>query len=399
MKMPIRTIIQIFLLQGLLACTVFADCENRTLSPDCGNTPSAIYDSNGDLLAVFVAGKHVYLSRSTTAGSSFEVAVQVNVEPEDIYTDGENRPVLALGHEGQIYVAWARQNSTAYSGDIRFSRSLDGGKKFAPVLTVNDDGLVTSHRFVALNTTPGGLVYMAWLDKRDRLAALYYTYSDNADSSFAANRKVADNSCECCRIAFAQAPNEQMEVLWRHVFEDGKVRDHAIATLDTYSDVTTAPTPNMARASDDQWYLDGCPHHGPAMAKGLDGFHLSWFTNGTINQGVMYGFHDNTSGLTTRVHSIDPLPAGGGHPVVTVQDSKITVVWMSFNGEQMQLKFVQSPDSGRHWSKPHILATSTGATDHPMALEKGKQSLIAWQTENEGLRLLTIPKLTTGLKL
>jgi hypothetical protein len=341
-----------------------------------------------------VDGDYVWLSRSQDLGVTYDAAVQVNVEPEAIYADGENRPVIALGVNQEVFVAWTRQNSELYSGDIRFARSLDGGNHFAPVATVNDDGLLTSHRFVTMQRTKDGQLYLAWLDKRDQMkaeaagenytgAALYYTVSLDNGSSFVANRKVADNSCECCRIAMTGADAGQVEVFWRHVFEDGSVRDHAIATL---SPEAASPA---VRASDDHWAIDACPHHGPALAAGDGGYHLSWFTNGDNNQGVMYGFYDTATGQTTRVHAIDPRPSGG-HPVISVEDDIVTVVWKSFDGTQMNLRLVQSLDSGKHWQAPRVLATTQGNSDHPQALQLDEKSYIAWHTADEGYRLLPL---------
>jgi hypothetical protein len=371
-----------------------ADCEASPRSPTCGATPSAIFDTSGQLWVVYVDGDYVWLSRSQDFGLTYDTAVQVNTAPEAIYADGENRPVIALGDNQEVFVSWTRQNSELYSGDIRFARSLDGGAHFAPVVTVNDDGLLTSHRFVTMQRTPAGQLYLAWLDKRDQVgaaaagkdytgAALYYTVSTDNGSSFAANRKVADNSCECCRIAMTTAGAEQVKVLWRHVFEGGTVRDHAIATL-----APEAASPAV-RASNDHWAIDGCPHHGPALAAGTGGYHLSWFTNGDNNQGVMYGFHDDVTGETTRVHTIDPRPSGG-HPTISVQGDTVTVVWKSFDGTQMNLQLVQSIDGGRHWQQPRVLATTAGNSDHPQALQLNQQTFIAWHTADEGYRLLRL---------
>jgi hypothetical protein len=204
---------------------VHAACGESKASPACGTTPSALFDSQGRLWVVFV---------------------------------------------DEIFVAWTRQNSATYSGDIRFARSVDDGRHFPAVTTINDDGLPTSHRFVALAVSPSGTLYLAWLDKRDQIApqaagatyagaALYYTLSTDGGSTFVRNRKVADHSCECCRLALAPAGAEDMQVLWRHVFDEGRVRDHAIATL--APETASAPT----RATDDQWLIDGCPHHGASF--------------------------------------------------------------------------------------------------------------------------------------
>lgn len=377
------------------------NCETPPPSPACGATPSAIFAPDGQLLVVYVQGEHVWLSRSDDRGLTYAAAVPVNTEPEAIYADGENRPVIALGDDEEVFVAWTRRNSELYSGDIRFAHSRDGGLSFTPVVTVNDDGLQTSHRFVTMQRTPAGQLYLAWLDKRDAVAAkaagadytgaaLYYTVSTDKGQSFVPNRKVADNSCECCRIGMAAADAEQVTVFWRHVFEDGTVRDHALATL--------APegASEALRATEDHWVIDGCPHHGPALVATADGYHLSWFTNGTNQQGVMYGYFDDAARRTMRVHTLDPRPAGG-HPAVNVQDELVSVVWKSFDGARMTLQLAQSLDGGWHWQTARPFATTAGASDHPQVLRDDKHTYIAWHTADEGYRLLPLPGARNGV--
>lgn len=54
------------------------------------------------------------------------------IQPEPISADGENRPKLAFGTKGEIYVAYTKPLSKAYTGEIRFARSVDGGRIFSP---------------------------------------------------------------------------------------------------------------------------------------------------------------------------------------------------------------------------------------------------------------------------
>ena len=393
-------LVSVLILAFLAGEPVRADCGERFQSPACGSAPSALFDESGQLWVVFVDGGHVLLSRSSDKGLSFDKAVKVNHGPEEIYADGENRPLLAFGREGQVFVAWTRKKHEVYSGDIRFARSLDGGRQFEPAVTVNDDGLLTSHRFVSMAVTPSGLLYLAWLDKRDQLqalsagadyqgAALYYTLSADAGGSFHANRKVADHSCECCRLALAPAGETAVKALWRHLFEEGKVRDHAIATLDKVG------ASDLERASRDGWRITGCPHHGPAMVAAEEGYHMAWFSNGEHQKGVIYGYHDGGSGKTTHVSIIDPRPSGG-HPAVAASGDEVTVVWKSFDGERMNLRLAQSPDGGRHWHEAQTLSATGGGSDYPQLLKHQGALYVAWHTALEGYRLLPVPHVHQG---
>ncbi len=283
---------------------------------------------------------------------------------------------------------------------MALARSLDGGASFEPVRTINDDGLLTSHRFVNITRTPSGALYLAWLDKRDQVAALarggaytgaalYYTLSQDAGATFARNRKVADHSCECCRLALAPDAADTVAVFWRHVFEDGRVRDHALARLGPDG------ASSAARATEDDWQLDGCPHHGPALAVADDGLHLAWFTNGTQQQGVVYGHRAAGAAATTHVQVLDARPAGG-HPAVHVAGDSVTVLWTSYDGEAMRLLQARSVDGGRHWQSAHELLRSSGSSDHPLIVQHGTAAWVGWQTSEEGLRLLPLQQSHTG---
>ena len=137
-----------------------------------------------------------------------------------------------------------------------------------------------------------GQVYLAWLDKRDLSAAqkegrpytgaaVYYAVSDDNGVSFRPNLKLADHSCECCRVAMAMGPDGVPVVFWRHIF--GKnTRDFALARLDEKA--------ILVRATHDNWQVDGCPHHGGAISIDSDGaYHLVWFNNGPERHGLFYG--------------------------------------------------------------------------------------------------------------
>ena len=146
---------------------VQAHCQNQSIiSVDCGKTPSSVFDSAGYLWTVFVQNKHVYTGYSTDLGKTYKSLVKVNPVPEKIYTNGENRPKIALGKNNEIYLSWTQKTKARFTGNIRFSRSLNNGVSFELPRTINDDDLPIGHRFDALSVSQSGHVYLAWLDKR-----------------------------------------------------------------------------------------------------------------------------------------------------------------------------------------------------------------------------------------
>ena len=99
-------------------------------SPHCGRVPTAVFGKDGKLYVVFSQNGHIYLTISVDQGETFRSPTAVNSIPELIYDDGENRPKIVLGKSSEIFVSWTHKTPGKYSGNVRFSRSLDGGRTF-----------------------------------------------------------------------------------------------------------------------------------------------------------------------------------------------------------------------------------------------------------------------------
>ena len=231
---------------------------------------SATFDAQGVLWAVHKIGGHVMLRRSADAGKSWSAPKPVNAAPEGIGAEGDARPKIAAGTRGELYVTWTKPLAKPYTGEIRFARSLDGGASFSVPITVHADRQEITHRFDALTVTRDGKLFVAWIDKRDmdaagkegkyRGAAVYFAVSDDRGASFRGDYKLADYSCECCRIGLLPRDDGSVLALWRHVFEPN-VRDHALGVM--YADGRAG---TVWRATFDEWAVDICPHHGPSLA-------------------------------------------------------------------------------------------------------------------------------------
>lgn len=371
-------------------------CQGDTVLPsvDCGQTPTPAFDKTGRLWLVFVQNGHLYVTHSEDLGRRFAPPRVINRVPETIYSDGENRPKLAIGPAGALYLSWTRKIEGRYAGDIRFSRSLDKGKSFSEPLTVNDDRAPISHRFDSLAVDNRGRIFIAWIDKRDLQtakeagddyagAAIYYAISDDRGASFATNHKLVDHSCECCRIAM-DTDEAGVVALWRHVYPVN-LRDHAIARLNP----DTSPIEGLPpRATDDGWVVDGCPHHGPDIA--LDDqqqAHLVWFSQGEKNSGVTYGRFDLAR---QQLDFRFPIKGRASRPQVLTLGEQVFTAWKAFNGEQSELMVMESRNRGKSWSEPRTVASTASGSDHPILIARDEAVFVSWHTQAEGYRLVSI---------
>ena len=353
---------------------------------------SVAFDGEGRLWRARVQDGHVLVDRSDNEGASFGAPVTVNPDKEVVAAEGDSAPKIALAADGAIYVSYTQLLNKPFSGDIRFSRSLDGGKRFSAPVTVNDNRDVIGHRFDALIVGRDGKVYVVWLDKRDKAvakqrgeeyagAALYYAVSTDRGASFTANRKLADHTCECCRIALDLAPDGRPVAFWRHVFEGGE-RDHALMKFDGQS------TPR--RVTHDRWRIDACPHHGPALSIDADGHHLAWFDNAPDARGLFYARSADGGASLSPPLAFGDLAAQPGHADVLSLGREVFLVWKEFNGEASVIRMQASSDAGASWTAPRTLAETGDSSDYPRLAARGAQVFLSWNTVREGHRLFPL---------
>lgn len=381
----------VLLQPGMQAAALPALCESEdSVSVHCGSTPSAVFDSDGRQWVAFVQNQHVYVSHSDDRGLSYSEPVAVNPTAEDAEHNGENRPKILVDDGGVVYVSWTLKTSPRFTGEIRFSRSLDGGASFEPPRTINDDNLFAGHRFESLFLTASGHLYLTWIDKRDLEAhlardeayggaAIYYTVSSDQGATFSRNSRVADHSCECCRIAIAPNGAENIAILWRQIFGE-TTRDHAIAVLTPEGTVQ-----EMHRASYDEWQINACPHHGPSMVQSTRSgdYHMSWFSNGDRHQGTYYGRFSFADNQAHDVFQVDGNP-GAGHPFLAESGDTLYLVWKGFDGSQSLINLITSTDDGKTWSQPTTLFTTTAGSDYPLIVKHDESLYLSWHSDEYG---------------
>lgn len=335
----------------------------------------AAFDAKGRLWIAGIDGERVVLRRSDDAGRTFDAPRVVNATPEPIDAGNEAGPKIAFGTRGEIYLTWTRPLARPYTGLVRFSRSLDDGATFAAPVTVHRDASEITHAFDALGVDADGRVFVAWIDKRDRVAAdardtpyaasaIYYAWSDDRGASFAPERKLADHACECCRLALARTPRGGVALLWRQVF-DGGIRDHAWAELSP-----GAQAPVVHRASYENWAFEGCPHHGPSLAFARDGTaHAVWYSAAQGNK-IFYGQLQNDAAPRALKQIAG---AGASYADVAVDGRNVWVAWTQVGDAGRSLQVAASRDGGATFDAPRTLATSDATVTQPrLVVHEGK---------------------------
>lgn len=340
---------------------------------------------------------------SRDLGKTFSKPVAANASPQKIGTDGEARPKIAIGPQGHVYLTWTEALKKPYAGYIWFARSINQGKSFEKPYIVHQDRSEITHRFDALNVAKDGSLTVTWVDKRDLIAAksagkpydgaaIYYARSLDSGASFSAEQKLADSSCECCRIAMTNKPDGTPVAMWRHVFA-GSERDHMLAEIPR----GVGQAAVLKRATYGRWKVDGCPHHGAALASGGEGkdwwgYHMAWFDGGQDASGQAAGLYyarmDGEAWASSPAKKFASTKNQAGHPALLSVGESVYLVWRETEAKTNSIMAMYSDDGGRNWGPAKILAQSADKADYPQLLLKDKQVYLAWNTLREGLRLI-----------
>jgi hypothetical protein len=311
---------------------------------------------------------------------------------DTISADGENRPKIAFGPNGWVVISYTQPLAKPYTGFIRMLRSSDGGKTFSAPFTVHQDRQEITHRFESIAFDAKGDLHTLWVDKRDQPprnsgksyvgAAIYRNVSHDGGETFGPDIKLADHSCECCRIALTQDQSGELKAMWRHVFGE-QTRDHAFANV-------VSNTPNqITRASYDEWQINACPHHGPGLAfnavEPKGGYHAIWFglrqdKEQTVG-GVRYARLNTKGEPVPSTLKMLPDPRAE-HADVMSYENNVAIVWRSSEGNKTSLKAWLSHDFGRTFKLKNI-DDAIGSNDHPRMVQTGARMFVVWRLSQE----------------
>ena len=140
----------------------------QTSESHCAKTMTTAFAPNGDLWRLWVSKQQLHYQVSSDLGKQFSSIKVIGNIKENIAARNENRPKIGFDNNNGVYLSWAVSGKQRFTGDIRFSYSLDGGKSFTKPVTVNNDGYITGHSFNEMSVTAQGEVSIVWLDSRYR---------------------------------------------------------------------------------------------------------------------------------------------------------------------------------------------------------------------------------------
>ncbi|MGR8931296.1 MAG: hypothetical protein ACU836_11685 [Gammaproteobacteria bacterium] len=376
---------------GLIACqNGRKSLEGLPLESQAINaTISASFDRNGRLWRLIPTENAVYLQSSADNGQSYSPPVRINQVDREINVWPENPPIVEVGPEGRIHVLY--YVNEAQKAESFYSYSDDGGATFSRAVPISDHADSARNYMDGMLADNHGRLYFFWHDTRheNRMKhpgelSLYYAVSDDSGLGRFNNLPVSDNICSCCRTAVGLLPANRPILFARMVFSDGS-RDHSLISM---KEDGTWATPQ--RIAYDNWKIDACPEHGPAMSVDRSGrIHMVWFSQGDARQGLFYAHSDNEGKSVSSPIALgnpDYLPS---HADVLASNDMVFLAWVEFDGDQSHVWIARSDDRGEHWLAPREVAKASGATNFPKLLNNGKQVFLSW-TANKTHQLIAV---------
>lgn len=354
--------------------------------------------------------RRLFVQSSADSGRSWRAPRLIDTGKDRIAADGEKGPNLVFGPDDQVVITYSSPYFKPQTGQVRLLRSGDGGRSFAPPVTVHQDRQLVSHLFESVAFDAQGRLHTLWVDGRDReravkaaLAAappvdprsgratqarpiaavdyrglaIYRNESGDGGRTFGPDIMLAEHSCECCSIALAPTPEGSLAAMWRHVFEPNE-RDHAFVKLGAAREA--APV----RASLDHWALDACPHQGPGLAPASGGgYHAIWFGSRAGALRVRYGRLD-AEGLPVGEARAVP-DERAEHASLAAAGPRVAISWNSFDGKTTRWRAWVSADEGRSFVLRE-LGSAAEDSDHARLATRGEEIFALWRTA-QGVRV------------
>jgi hypothetical protein len=364
-----------------------------SLALQCASAATPFIDAHGKLWVVWSADGAVLVAASNDVGKHFDAPVVIGRYGARLDAGIESHPQIAIDSKGRIVIAYGVFKDDKWNAEIMVSHS-DDGKTFTPPHPISSDS--ASQRFPVIAFGPHDTLFAAWLDKRTVAtarehgkeqsgAALAYAWSDDDGATFKGEAIAEDQTCECCRIDLALDRDQNPAVVFRKIYGTNE-RDHAMLKFDDKHMPLQA-----RRVAFDRWHVDGCPHHGPALAASSDGtWHAAWFTAGEARQGLYYARSTDDGKSFSAPQAVGDEAHQPGRPSLLARDKSVWLAWKEFDGQHILARVRHSSDGGVTWSADRTIDTVDGTTDRPMLVANAQHVYVSWLTQKHGYQLIEL---------
>ena len=332
--------------------------------------PSVQIDEQGRIAAAWVEedkdARTIFFAQSDKPDGPLGTPVAVNRPSENPYYRQEAPALVVRGQN--VFLTWAMTHpkmtpDKPFSGELRLSRSTDGGRSFAPSALVNDDDQVIGHSFDAMHVARDGVLHLAWIDGREgkKEPATFVARSTDQGRTITKNLKVDDNTCVCCRTSVATSADGIVYVAWRKIF-DVNVRETVVARSRDRGESFSSPVV----VGNDRWVYQACPHRPASLGVDDSGrLYVVWYTEGADETPAVYLAYSDDQGQTFSEKKQLNRSKGTfpDHPQMAVDaQGRVIVIWEEQSPVRREIVISHSLDRGQSFSAPQKLNEKHGQT-------------------------------------
>jgi hypothetical protein len=146
----------------------------------------------------------------------------------------------------------------------------------------------------------------------------------------------------------------------------------------------------LQRATFGHWKIDGCPHHGGALATGGEGkewwgYHMAYFDGNDKKPGLYYSRMDGMAWASSVPKKFGNHAHQAGHPALYSYGESVWLVWRETEAKRHTIHGMMSDDGGRSWHAAKPLQSAEGKVDYPQLLGYSGQTYLLWNTAEQGL--------------
>jgi len=295
------------------------------------------------------------------------------VQGSNFFANWADFPEMGVANDGDLFVTWPQKSGPGtYAYDIAVARSVDEGKSWFMMGTLNDDRVLGEHGFVSLVPDGETEIRAFWLDGR-AMTGDGHGGEGGGDMQLRTTRignevhnseLIDDRTCECCGTDATIGGGEPV-VVYRDR-SNNEVRDISIASLQG--------TPAIIH--EDKWNIAGCPVNGPSIdAIGTTSV-VAWFTAPENNPKAFAVFKNGDNVGDPILISNSTL---GRVDVVMVDPKTAVVCWIELGENDASIQISVVHDDGRITQRKHVSdVASSRSSGFPRIVKVDEGILVVW---------------------
>lgn len=355
----------------------FNDAVNISRTSGWAEFPMIASGSNGILHVIWVDNSQgqgaVFYRRSSDRGDTWDETRKIS--PDGIVVCC---PELAVGDDGNVYVAFGGGGGAYDTQGIFFLRSDDYGLNWNWFSMLSTPGLGAYIPDIAVNNY--GEVAVVWFEFiRERRSDIFFTRSGNYGASWSTPENISDNIGHSDSATVAVDGEGNIYVAWK----DNRPGDW---------DVFFRRGLNYGTQWDDTMNLsnDAVASVRPVMACDIYGqVFISWFDLGALERGIYYTRSWELGIQWAGIELVTHSSALSSDPAIAMDEfSNANIVWTNYGqgSDPDEIMFSRGIYGSGPWS-PAAALTGKGALfpNYPdIAIDYNGNIYIVWQQWQEG---------------